>query len=412
MSETQIHFAADVQLMEDALLAWFQENSRPLPWRSTYTPYKVWISEIMLQQTQMDRGVTCFQAWMERFPDIASLARASEGEVLKAWEGMGYYSRARNICKAARCIMEEHGGVFPTDIASIRALPGIGPYTAAAIASIAYEQDVPCIDANAERVLSRLTDLELCVRDGEGKKTVERLARAFLQKGCGRLHNQAIMELGALVCGKKPHCSRCPLAFACLSHKHGTVLKRPVLPPRPQRVPIFVATGVLLHKGRIYVQRRMPTDSWGGLWEFPGGCIEAGESPEEAVVRELREETGFATRVVDKLGIIRHGYTTYHVTLHGFALELVEEKQRENGDDNGGDNGNEHSPENWPAPVLTAACDFHWLNLEDLGPYAMPSAHRRLANALHLENDHLVSTLKTALPQLPLAKPAAAKQQA
>lgn len=385
MPDTEIHFAADVQVMEQALLTWFAENSRPLPWRTHYSPYSVWISEIMLQQTQMERGVACFRAWMERFPDIASLANAAEEDVLKAWEGMGYYSRARNICKAARIIMSEHHGVFPADLASIRALPGIGPYTAAAIASIAYEQDIPCIDANAERVLARLTDLELCVREGAGKKTVERLAAALLQKGCGRLHNQAIMELGALVCGRTPHCTRCPLAFACLARRHGTVLSRPVLPQRPPRVPLFVATGVLLHKGLFYIQKRSPSDAWGGLWEFPGGCIEAGERPEEAVLRELKEETGFVTRVVDKLGIIRHGYTTYHVTLHCFSLAFEEE------------------PDDWPSPELTEACDFRWLPLEDLGPYAMPSAHRRLATALHLEGDRLRSSLKTALPRLPLA---------
>ena len=156
-TDSALNFGA----MEKDLLAWFERNMRPLPWRRHYSPYGVWISEIMLQQTQMERGVSYYLAWMERFPDLASLARAPEEEVLKAWEGLGYYSRARNILKAARTIMERHNGVFPSKLEDIRALPGIGPYTAVAVASIAFCEDVACIDANVERVVARLADLDL-----------------------------------------------------------------------------------------------------------------------------------------------------------------------------------------------------------------------------------------------------------
>lgn len=386
-TDSALNFGA----MEKDLLAWFERNMRPLPWRRHYSPYGVWISEIMLQQTQMERGVSYYLAWMERFPDLASLARAPEEEVLKAWEGLGYYSRARNILKAARTIMERHNGVFPSKLEDIRALPGIGPYTAAAIASIAFCEDVACIDANVERVVARLADLDLCVREKDGKEALARLANAFLQKGCGRLHNQAMMELGALVCGKNPDCRVCPLQKYCLSLQRNTVTLRPVLPARQERIPITVASGVLLHNSRIYVQKRLPKDVWGGLWEFPGGGIEEGERPAETVVREFFEETGFRVRILAKLATIKHAYTKYHVTLHCFALELASEPESSPCDCD------------FPAPPrLSEASDYRWLTLKELEGYAMPSAHRKLANSLHIVDGTLQTRPKANLPQLPL----------
>ena len=161
--------------LQQALLAWFDANARPLPWRRHYTPYEVWISEIMLQQTQMERGVSYFLRWMERFPDLPALAAASEEEVLHAWEGLGYYSRARNLLAAARLVMQEHGGVFPSDPEAIRALPGIGPYTTAAIASIAFNLPVACIDANVERVIARVFDVDSPVKSGPAAARIAEL---------------------------------------------------------------------------------------------------------------------------------------------------------------------------------------------------------------------------------------------
>lgn len=169
--------------LQQALLAWFDANARPLPWRRHYTPYEVWISEIMLQQTQMERGVSYFLRWMERFPDLPALAAASEEEVLHAWEGLGYYSRARNLLAAARLVMQEHGGVFPSDPEAIRALPGIGPYTTAAIASIAFNLPVACIDANVERVIARVFDVDSPVKSGPAAARIAELARRILPEG-------------------------------------------------------------------------------------------------------------------------------------------------------------------------------------------------------------------------------------
>lgn len=387
---TQMHeiMATDFAAMEGALLAWFAKEKRPLPWREHYEPYSVWISEIMLQQTQMERGVAYYLEWMRLFPDIHALAGASEEAVLKAWEGLGYYSRARNILKAAKMVEEKFGGVFPSEAAEIRSLPGIGPYTAAAIASIAFGRNEVCIDANVERVVSRLFDLDACVRQKGGRAQVEELAAHLLQKGHAREHNQAMMELGALVCGKKARCPSCPLEKYCLAHLRGTWTIRPVLPKSPEKIKLNVATGVLLHEGKIYVQKRLPKDVWGSLWEFPGGGIEADECPEEAVVREFREETGFAVKVAGNLGIVRHSYTKYHVTLNCFFLRLADKTGA------------------CPAPPdLHEASDWRWLDPPELADYAMPSAHRTLANALSLQNGKIVSSLVKPKPGLlPLAQ--------
>lgn len=352
--------------LQQALLAWFDANARPLPWRRHYTPYEVWISEIMLQQTQMERGVSYFLRWMERFPDLPALAAASEEEVLHAWEGLGYYSRARNLLAAARLVMREHGGVFPSDPEAIRALPGIGPYTTAAIASIAFNLPVACIDANVERVIARVFDVDSPVKSGPAAARIAELARRILPEGEARRHNQAMMELGALVCGKKPRCGQCPLARFCTALHLGIVHERPVPGKKAEITPIEVVTGVLSCHDRVFVQKRLPQGAWGGLWEFPGGRVEPGETPEQAVVREFAEETGFTVRVTAPLGIIRHGYTTYRVRLHCFALELV----------------TDDTPRP-PAPlVLTAATACRWLERGELESLAMPAAHRKLADSL------------------------------
>lgn len=356
--------AARIKALAPALLPWFAKHKRPLPWRENYAPYAVWISEIMLQQTQMERGVSYFQRWMERFPDVTSVACAPEEEVLRLWEGLGYYSRARHLHKAAQNIVRDHGGIFPSDIEKIRALPGIGPYTAGAIASIAFGHSLPCVDANVERVIARVFDVDSPVKQEPAASRVRALALALVPKGKAREHNQAMMELGALVCRKKPRCEACPLVSICESHHLGITTERPVPGKRAVIVPLNVVTGVLRCHGKIFVQKRLNSGVWACLWEFPGGRIEAGETPEQAIVREFLEETDFSVTIRHKLGIIRHGYTTYRITLHCFELEL---------------SGASAAP---PAPTLTAASDFRWVDKNELEQLAMPAAHRKLADGL------------------------------
>lgn len=367
---TQDPSPSTIHSFQQSLHDWFSLHQRPLPWRLDYRPYAVWISEIMLQQTQMERGVSYFTRWMQRFPDIAAVAQASEEDILHQWEGLGYYSRARNLHKAARIIIDEHGGVFPTDLAAIRALPGIGPYTAGAIASIAFGADTACIDANVERVLARVFDIDTPLKQEPAASRVRALAALLLPLGKARAHNQAMMELGALVCRKKAHCEACPVQNLCESRHLGIIHERPVAGKRANITQLLVVTGILRCQDKYFMQKRIDTGVWGKLWEFPGGRIEANESPEQAIVREFMEETGLAVRVTDNLGIIRHGYTSYKIHLHCFALELAD-----------GPSATARSLPPVP-PVLTAASQYRWLQTCDMTQLAMPAAHRKLADAV------------------------------
>ncbi|UZP66875.1 A/G-specific adenine glycosylase [Desulfovibrio mangrovi] len=351
----------DHSAFSSALLDWFDQNKRPLPWRTDYQPYHVWISEIMLQQTQMERGVDYFLRWIEHLPDIASVAAADEDTVLKLWEGLGYYSRVRNLHKAARIIMDRHSGCFPEDIASIRALPGIGDYTAGAIASIAFGQDAVCIDANVERVIARVCDIDSPVKQKENMAFVRKTARSLLPSGQAREFNQAMMELGALVCSKKARCGVCPVSRWCEALHLGIVHERPVPTPKKPITHLDVGTGLLIHNGRIFIQKRPEHGVWAGFWEFPGGCVEQGEQPHETVVREYMEEMEFAVTPVDKITVINHGYTTYRVSLHCYFLKLK-----------AGDG----------TPVLHAATDHRWVRFDELDRYTLPAGHRKLADFL------------------------------
>uniref|UniRef100_UPI00405705F2 A/G-specific adenine glycosylase n=1 Tax=Candidatus Electronema sp. TaxID=2698783 RepID=UPI00405705F2 len=265
----------DRPISVSSLLAWFAEHRRHLPWRIAYRPYEVWIAEIMGQQTQMERVVMYFQRWMAQFPDIRALAAASEQEVFKAWEGLGYYSRARNIRKAAAIILREHGGELPREQAALLALPGIGPYTAAAVCSIAYNQPVPLADANVERVLCRMEDIAAPPKQSAVKKQLLQFCAELLPPDNARDFNQALMELGALVCTpKNPTCAVCPLRDDCRALAAGTVSLRPVPASKPEKLDIVMACGIIEDQGRVYIQQRLPDDVWGGLWEFPGGRLE------------------------------------------------------------------------------------------------------------------------------------------
>lgn len=352
--------------LRQALLDWFAVHKRPLPWRASYTPYEVWISEIMLQQTRMERGVEYFTRWMKRFPDIQSLAAASEDEVLRLWEGLGYYSRARHILSAARLVMKEHNGVFPSAPAQIRALPGIGPYTAGAVASIAFGEKLPCIDANVERVISRIFNIATPVKQEPAASKIRSLALTLVPEGKAREHNQAMMELGALVCGKIPRCEHCPTAVFCISRNMGIANQRPVPGKKTAITSVVMATGILWHKGKIFLQKRLPRGVWGNLWEFPGGRVDNNEHPADAAVREFMEETGFAVAPDCKYGIIRHGYTTYRIAMHCFGLRLAEF----------------HCPQvSFPPPVrLTSASSWRWAEPREVADLPMPMPHRRLAN--------------------------------
>ena len=348
------------------LRAWFAAHGRALPWRVRYTPYEVWISEVMLQQTQMERAVTYFNRWMARLPDVAALAKAPEEAVLRLWEGLGYYSRARNLMAAARRVVAEHGGVFPSGLDAIRALPGVGPYTAAAVASIAFGEPVACVDANVERVLSRLFDVATPVRREPAAGLIRCWAQALVPEGHAREHNQAMMELGALVCRKKPRCGACPWGAHCRARHHGTAAERPIK-EEARPVTALTSVGGILEApgeagGRILVHRRPAGGVWGGLWEFPGGVVADGERPGAALLRVLENETGLAARLGGHGGSIVHTRTRFRITLHWRRLARPEDATA--------------LP---PLPRARPDGAWRWVSREELARLPMPAPHRRLA---------------------------------
>ncbi|MBU1565157.1 MAG: A/G-specific adenine glycosylase [Proteobacteria bacterium] len=339
------------------LLLWFLRTARDLPWRRTYDPYHVWISEIMLQQTQMDRGVVYFKRWIDRFPSVRAVAEADQQEILKYWEGLGYYARARNLHKAAKVIAGELGDQVPCDYKQLLTLPGVGPYTAAAIASVAGNHDVAVIDANVTRVYARLFDLDMPVKDSQTRKRIIDMAEYLLPHGRARHYNQALMDLGGLVClPKNPRCLDCPLEYVCRARQAGTVAERPVIGPGKKIVTVNRVAGVIRHGERIFIQQRRPEAVWGGLWEFPGGELQNGAAEIE-VVRHILAETGLGVRVVSPITTVTHHYTRYKIILLAFCCELLGRNTQ---------------------AVLRSAVDFRWAVSAELKHYAFPAGPRKI----------------------------------
>ena len=305
------------------LLEWFSLNARDLPWRSTQDAYAILVSEVMLQQTQVDTVVPAYRGWMERFPDLETLAAASQEEVLKAWEGLGYYARALNLQRSARLVIEHHGGRVPREDEELLALPGIGRYTAGAVQSIAFGLPRVAVDGNVERVLCRFLDIDSPARDRRNQVLFGRVIREMMEENPPGDVSQALMELGALVClPRKPRCAVCPFEEACLARSRGTVPERPVPRPRKATQAIQAAVAILTDGERIFLQKRPPEGLMANLWEFPGGKLEEGETPRSALRRELFEELGIKVRGEKKVGTIRHAYTSFSVTLHVYLVQM------------------------------------------------------------------------------------------
>lgn len=313
----------------EALLAWFSKNARDLPWRHSRDAYAIWISEVMLQQTRVETVIPYYLHWRERFPDVQTLACAPLEDVLRIWEGLGYYRRAHNLHRAARQIVDEYGGELPREPALLKRLPGIGDYTAAAIAAIAFDDDVVALDGNLRRVLARLFGLQVDPRSPEGERILIERSALLLPAGRASDFNQALMDLGASIClPRNPACERCPVAAFCEALEQGIQGELPVRTPKPPIPHHAVAAGVLRRAGKIMVGRRPEGVLLGGLWEFPGGKVRPGESPEGCLRRELAEELGVAIDVGKRLGVYKHAYTHFRITVYAFECGLVEGEPR------------------------------------------------------------------------------------
>ncbi len=304
--------------MQKQLLDWFAKNQRPLPWRKHYRPYDVWVSEIMLQQTQMDTALPYFTRWMKRFPTIASLAHADEKTVLKHWEGLGYYSRARNIHKSAKYIIENHGGVFPENFDEILAIKGVGRYTAGAIASIAFNQDKPIVDGNVLRVLSRFFALSEPIDIIKNREKYWPLQEKLIPKGQARYFNQALMELGALVCSKQdPLCSECPIQKFCKAYQEGNPEAYPVKTHKKQMVKVSATALVLKCGDRYFIRLRPVGKIMGGLWEFLEWKL-----PKTKAMRAAENELGLPFKKISHLGTIKRNYTHHLETLEVYTATI------------------------------------------------------------------------------------------
>ena len=342
------------------LLQWYAEYKRALPWRDHPDPYAVWVSEIMLQQTRVETVIPYFEGWLQRFPTISSLAQASLQEVLIQWEGLGYYARARNLHRAARMVMEEHQGRLPVNRQALMALPGIGQYTAGAIASFAFGKDEPILDGNIRRVLARFFDVVEPVRSGVGEARIRELLDRHLPPGKANDFSQALMDLGATICTpRKPKCDHCPVSIGCRSLALGIQNQRPVMDSK-RELPHHVVTAAVIHRtDLVLITQRPPHGLLGGMWEFPGGKRRASERLEECLTREIREELGVDIELREPLGVYKHAYTHFRLTLHAFLCRLLHGE---------------------PTPL--EAVDLRWVHLQDLNDFPMGKIDRQIATRL------------------------------
>lgn len=318
----------------------------------------------MLQQTQVATVLPYYRRWMERFPSVQSLAKASLDDVLKSWEGLGYYSRARNLHAAAGVVVSQYNGQMPQTAEGLMELQGIGRYTAGAIASIAYGQAVPALDGNGIRILSRLFDIADDISKSATKRKMWRLAEDLLSLDRPGDFNQALMELGQTLClPTSPNCQLCPLAGFCLAKQRGTQQERPVRPGRKEIPHYQVAAGIICRDDGLFLITKRPEDGLlGGLWEFPGGKQEEGESLQETLRREIWEELGIDIEVNRCLVVVKHAYSHFRITLHAFHARYRKGK-----------------------PQNLAVADHTWASLGELEEYAFSSADRKIIKHLQAE---------------------------
>lgn len=344
------------------LLAWFDCHARDLPWRQTRDLYAIWVSEVMLQQTQVATVIRYWKRFLHRFPDVASLAAASEHDVLRFWEGLGYYRRARQLHAAARLIVAEHGGRFPTTYDAARGLPGVGRYTAGAILSIGQDSRLPILEANSIRVLSRLTAYAGDVRSTSGREHLWSVAEAVLPaQRCGAF-NQALMELGSEVCTPSaPACATCPLSTLCQAHARGLVERIPRTTKPTNYEDVTEVAVIVRDRGSILLRHCQPGERWAGLWDFPRFPVATGngsDSIEEQIASRVREAIGLKIVPGPHFATLKHGVTRFRITLHCYEATKM------------------------PRTRLSPGGNTRWVPPEELADYPLSTTGRKISQLL------------------------------
>jgi len=338
---------------------WYTKHARDLPWRRTDDPYRIWVSEIMLQQTQVATVTAYFDRFLRAFPTIRALAAADEQEVLRLWEGLGYYRRARQLHRAAQVVVEQHAGRFPHDPDAVRSLPGIGRYTAGAVLSIAFDQRQPILEANTVRLFARLLGYRGVVTSSQGSRLLWAMAETILPRREVGLFNQALMELGSEVCTpRSAQCETCPAALLCRANAEGLQQTIPVNRPKPAYESLHEAAILIRRNGRLLLRQCAPTERWAGLWDFPRFPIQGQSITEihQEIIQSVRNLTGINVEPGAQLTTLKHGVTKYRITLDCYEARYVSTT-----------NGK------------TKPNDLKWLTPVELETYPLSTTGRKLA---------------------------------
>mgnify|MGYP001218360120 CR=1 FL=1 len=336
------------------ILKWYYGNKRELPFRFTKDPYKIWISEVMLQQTQMKTVIPFYNRWVDSFPTIQSVARTKADKILKSWEGLGYYRRCLNFHKASKIIMDKYDGRVPNNYESFRSLPGVGEYTAGAVLSIAFGVSIPAIDGNVNRLMSRLNGIKNLTK--RNRSIIKNKIKSLLIDIEPGDLNQGLMEIGALVCiPKNPLCYKCPLSHVCKAYKNGSPELYPITIKKSPKPHLKVVTAIIWRKNKFFIQKRSKKQMLGGLWEFPGGKVEKGETLENALIREIEEECLFTPVIIKKAASINHAYSHFTITIHCYHCKEKKIK-------------------------LKSQNPSKWIAVSQIDKYSFPKANHKLFN--------------------------------
>ncbi|MBI2645915.1 MAG: A/G-specific adenine glycosylase [Deltaproteobacteria bacterium] len=336
------------------LLNWYRKKARKLPWRESQDPYRIWLSEVMLQQTQVDTVIPYYERWLKKYPTLEKVAQASEDEILKLWEGLGYYARARNFHKACQEVVQRYKGKVPSNSDQFSALKGVGPYTLAAVQSIVFQKPLAAIDGNIKRIVSRLLRI-----DEPPSKALEHIG-SFLKKNMSLKNpgdfNQALMDIGATIClPKNPKCLLCPISSDCEAFQFKQAHFYPISEEKNPRPHYRAAVGVVWRGDKLLISKRKSEGFLGGLWEFPGGKIKQGESAKLCVEREVKEEVGVEVEAIHSVGVVKHDYTHFSIEMEGFLCRYLK-----------------------GSPQTLDCADWKWISFPELKKFAFPTANRKL----------------------------------